>query len=269
MIEFFKLEALGNDFVLVDARAPRSRASDLTPADARRLADRRRGIGCDQVLVLQPSANAGEFGVRIRNADGSEAEQCGNGMRALAAWLDRVGELGPGVVVETAAGDVGLGRSGRGEYTADLPGPVDVSADQLRLPPLPRLPWSERASLVSMGNPHLIVLVDTEPDPELLARHVAELEREPSWRNAVNLGLCRARSPERVTLRVHERGAGPTPACGSAACAAAWSVGTRLAARSPLAVEQPGGSLVVDWRRRPGRVLTAGPATVVFQGRIE
>lgn len=270
MIEFFKLEALGNDFVLVDGRAPsRSRERRLTPAEARRLADRRRGIGCDQLLVLHPPANAGAFAVRIRNADGSEAEQCGNGMRALAAWLHRSGDLGRGVVVETPAGDVELGRSERGEFTADLPGPADVTADQLHLPPLPRVPWSNRAALVSMGNPHLIVLVDTDPDPDLLARHAAELEREPSWRNAVNLGLCHARSPERAVLRVHERGAGPTPACGSAACAAAWSVGRRLAAHSPLAVEQPGGTLVVDWRRRPDRVLTAGPATVVFQGRIE
>jgi diaminopimelate epimerase len=268
-MEFAKLEALGNDFVVVDARGDATGSRKLTAQRAQRLADRRRGVGCDQVLWLHPAAGRGAFAVAIRNADGSEAEQCGNGMRALAAWLDARGELVGRVVIETAAGDVELGRSDAGGYHAELPGPRERTADELGLPAPPSLVGAVATALVSVGNPHLVVFVDESPDAALLARTVAAIEHEPAWRNAVNVGVCRRASADRLLLRVHERGAGPTPACGSGACAAAWIAGRRLGVDNPVAVEQPGGSLVVDWQRPSARILAAGAASVVFQGRIE
>jgi diaminopimelate epimerase len=264
-MEFSKLEALGNDFVVVDAR---SQPHDVSAAAAERIADRRRGVGCDQVLILAPPSADGAFSVVIRNADGSAAEQCGNGMRALAAWLDAHGELGNGVRVETAAGPVELDRW-KNEYSADLPGPEPVTPAELELPPLPDLPPVRTVELLSLGNPHLIALIDGQPDAEQLSCWIAALARAPAWRNAVNVGVARVRSAEHVELRVHERGAGPTPACGSAACAAAWLVRRDWRAERPIVVEQPGGRLVVDCQRGSGRVLTRGPARVVFQGRIQ
>jgi diaminopimelate epimerase len=265
MIEFFKLEALGNDFVLVDARA---HADDPTADRACRLADRRRGVGCDQVLALRPPSRGGAFAVRIRNADGSSAEQCGNGMRALAAWLQTRGELARSVVVETEAGDVELDCVTPGQYRAELPGPRALSAGELGRPPLPPIDGVVCTELVSMGNPHLVVFTEHVPDGARLAHLVDEIESKAEWRDADNIELGCLEAPGRLALQVHERGAGPTPACGSGACAAAWTAAHRLGGNNPMVVEQPGGSLVVDWRRPSGRILTTGPASVVFQGRI-
>lgn len=267
MTAFDKLEALGNDFVVIDERA----GARSWPDDAiRRIADRRLGVGCDQVLLLRRPRGRSALAVEIRNADGSAAEQCGNGMRALAAWLRQRGELTGGVRVETPAGPVSLRAADRaGEYTAELPGARPLSAAELGLPEPPPLPGVVAARLISMGNPHLLLVVETPPDATMLDAASASLAQAPGWRDAVNIGLVQRSGADRIRLRVRERGSGPTPACGSGACAAAWLALRELDVSAPVAVDQPGGTLVVDLGGGSGRIRTAGPAAVVFQGRIE
>lgn len=265
-MSFFKLEALGNDFVLVDAR-PASVTFAPTPESIMWLADRRTGIGFDQLLILRPGEGAPLAEVEIFNADGSPAEQCGNGMRAIAAWLDHGGELSSGAQLGTAAGRVELARHADRGYTAVLPGPRTLNPEALGLP-APHLPeeftdWA----LISLGNPHLILNSDQPPSPAGLARIVGILDEE-SWCGRVNVGLMHIDSDDTATLRVHERGAGPTQACGSAACAAAWALRDQRPSAAPVAVAQPGGSLMVDLASRPGHAVTTGPATVVFEGTI-
>lgn len=259
---FFKLEALANDFVLIDARRTQFAPS---PEAVAGLSNRRTGIGFDQLLILRPGTGNVVAEVEIFNADGSSAEQCGNGMRAIAAWLDRDDALTSGVALGTAAGPVELARHGEAGYTAVLPGPLALKLEALGLP-TPDLPaaladWT----LVSLGNPHLIVSSDQPPSSDDLARVVAMLDKGP-WRGRVNIGLMHFKSDNSVALAVHERGAGPTQACGSAACAAAFALRAQSPSEAPVTVDQPGGSLVVDLSTRPGRAVTTGPATVVFEG---
>lgn len=260
-MKFAKLEALGNDFILVDARADAALPDLPTLVE---LADRRRGIGFDQALVLQRSDCGADFAVRIFNADGSEAEQCGNGMRAIAAWLDGRGELGPELQLQTAAGMVTVAASGLGHYAAELPGARPPAADleKLALPEIgsPACP----AQLVSVGNPHLIFLWPQCPTADDLAAVAERISADPRWCNRANIGLAaQAEGGARILLRVHERGAGPTLACGSGACAAALLFGRPGA---PVRVDQPGGSLVIDWQPDHSRVRTLGPARLVFHG---
>ena len=261
-LEFAKLEALGNDFVLVDARRGHPK---LDPATARAIASRRSGIGCDQVLVLRGAGEVARFEVDIFNADGSAAEQCGNGMRAIAAWLVRRSELPGTLDLGTPAGMVRIRHRGEGRFEADLPGPALVEPGELGLPPLPARLSGGR--LLTMGNPHLVLFSDRAPTAEALADAVKRLERDPAWRNRVNVGLALRSAPDRIMLRVHERGAGPTLACGSGACAAVRAAMADEREMGTMVVEQPGGELVVDLAS-PGRAATSGPAHVVFEGRV-
>ncbi|MDT8449615.1 MAG: diaminopimelate epimerase [Wenzhouxiangellaceae bacterium] len=261
---FSKLEALGNDFVLIDARAA---PVELGSNRVRELADRRTGIGCDQLLVLEPADDACAR-VAIFNADGTPAEQCGNGMRAIAAWLDRAGELASGLKLTTPAGPVVLDRAEDGQYAAELPGPEPLTPEQLELA-APTLPGHACGwKLVSMGNPHLVVDWPDPPSAADLAAVVSQIENDRAWRNRVNIGLAHVDAGGHVLLRVHERGAGPTPACGSAACAAAVAVGPGRDDSTALAVIQPGGTIVVDLTAEGRRVRTRGPARIVYDGRL-
>ncbi|MGK7295191.1 MAG: diaminopimelate epimerase [Candidatus Wenzhouxiangella sp. M2_3B_020] len=262
-LEFAKLEALGNDFVLVDARRE---LLEFDTSTVRAIASRRRGIGCDQVLVLRDGGEARRLEVDIFNADGSGAEQCGNGMRAIAAWLAGRSELAGTVELSTPAGTVHVRHDGDGRFEADLPGPVPGTPRELGLPPLPD--ELSGGMLLTMGNPHLVVFGDHAPTSDALGEIVERLEREAEWRNRVNVGLAYRAGSGRIELRVHERGAGPTLACGSGACAAARAAAERdRASGAKIVVEQPGGRLVVDFAT-PERVVTRGPAHVVFEGRV-
>ncbi len=250
---FVKLEGLGNDFVLIDFR---SGAPALSPDALRRLGDRRLGIGFDQLLSIHPSRSAYAFDVAIHNADGSPAEQCGNGMRALAAWLDARGELpGNGLDIGTPAGRVRLARAGELDgqpaWTAELPG-------------LELGPGDARRRDVRLGNPHRVLRIEQTPDPERLD----DARRAEPDAAELNLGIVCVRDRNRIDLRVHERGAGPTPACGSGACAAAAALIDAGAVDSPVRVVQPGGIVVVDWIPGDSRVRLTGPARVVFEGTI-
>lgn len=271
-IPFTKLEALGNDFVLID-----SRTSSFSPAqeDIAALADRHRGIGFDQMLILRaPQQSSALCRVDIYNSDGSRAEQCGNGMRAVALWLHRSGEFDRTAMVETLAGDIHLNWNGRQHITATLPSPrfrpADCGlSDHAEFPvELKAGEQSFRVHGAALGNPHLVVLVDQPPSAELVESVGSLLSRHDQLANGANIGLACIDNEHRIDLRVFERGAGPTLACGSGACAAATILVRAGRVRSPVEVVQPGGSLVIDWTSEGQPVAMTGPANMVFEGVI-
>lgn len=252
-LAFVKLEGLGNDFMLIDGRHG---APKLSPDAIRRLGDRRLGVGFDQLLCIHSPRAGHAFDVAIHNADGSPAEQCGNGMRTLAAWLDARDELpAEGLDIGTPAGRVRLVRAdaldGAPAWSAELPGLELGAGDATRRD-------------VRLGNPHRVLRVDQPPDPERLE----DARRAQPDAAELNLGIACIIDRSRIELRVHERGAGPTPACGSGACAAAAALIDAGAVDSPVRVEQPGGIVVVDWIPGESRVRLTGPARVVFEGTI-
>lgn len=271
-LPFSKLQALGNDFVLIDAR---KRSFLPEPDQIRALADRRTGIGFDQLLIVRAATHPDTHcRIDIFNSDGSQAEQCGNGMRAAALWFARHDHIGTAVDVETAAGPVNLVYNHPDAISASL-GTPRFDPASLGLRGIDALPWTWRdqgQSLAvhgaSLGNPHLLIIDPAEPDEARLTALAARLGRHAALANGANIGLARIEQRDRIRLRVFERGAGPTPACGSGAAAAAAILIRLGKVDSPLQVEQPGGNLVVNWDGNASPVMITGPAREVFQGAI-
>jgi len=270
---FSKLEALGNDFVLLDFRAGRE---DPPREQIRLLSDRHTGIGCDQVLILHPAADPGaDCKVNIYNADGSRARQCGNGMRAVALWLHQARPDQHRFVLETVSRPIAVDVETEQAITADMgladfdPAAAGLRAE-LSLEQLARaVPNATRLGTVSLGNPHLVLLLEQPAAPEVVERLGRELSQNPCFAEGVNVSFAHIEAPDRVTLRVHERGAGPTRACGSAACAtAAWLLQQGLV-EAPVQIEQPGGTLVIHWRGSCHPLLMKGPARRVFDGILQ
>lgn len=259
MVPFVKMHGAGNDFVIFDAR---ERPVALDPARVRLLADRHRGIGCDQLFRLEPSSRADLF-LRIWNPDGSEAAACGNGTRCVAA-------LTGARRIETAAGVCEV-EGGQGHAVAmGVPRfeweaiPLAMPMDTLHMP----VAWEGLADpgAVSMGNPHLVFLV-ADPDAVPLERLGPLIERDPLFPERVNVGVAAVETPASIRLRVWERGAGLTLACGSGACAA-FAVARRRRLVEPRAtVQLPGGALEIR-ERADGQLLMAGPVAEVFRGEI-
>lgn len=258
---FHKMHGLGNDFVIFDAR---EHDLALTGDQARALADRHRGIGCDQLIVMRPSANA-DFAMQIFNHDGGEVSACGNATRCVVALAGR------DVAIETGAGLL-HGRLGAGEVTIDmgLPGldwdgiPLAYAMDTLHLP----VGWEDLTDpvAVSMGNPHVIFFV-TDTHAVELDRLGQIIEHDPLFPERVNVNVAHL-ADDGLHLRVWERGAGLTQACGTGACATAVAAIRRKLVTSPVAVHLPGGTLTIDWRPG-GSVRMTGPATYVFTGEID
>lgn len=272
-LAFAKLEALGNDFVLLDFRDGRPDP----PADRiRALADRHTGIGFDQLLILRPTLASGcDVSVHIYNADGSRASQCGNGMRAIGLWLHRAAPEQQRFTLETDAGPIAVEVHSARAISVSMGQPdFDPAATGLAPGVDPaRLARSAPGQLavgtVSVGNPHLVLLLDQPATPELVEQLGRDLAGSPHWAQGVNVSFACIDAPDRVRLRVHERGAGPTLACGSAACAtAAWLLHqSRVSA--PVQIEQPGGTLVIDWRGPGQSIQMTGPARHVFDGTLQ
>ncbi|MCC5865615.1 MAG: diaminopimelate epimerase [Wenzhouxiangella sp.] len=269
---FSKLEALGNDFVLIDARTqPFSPSSDWL----RRLANRRLGVGCDQILVLITAEHTGAAcRVRIHNADGSLAEQCGNGMRAVALWLHERGELGESTSLQTDGGLVVVRRSDDGQFSVSLAEPAFAS-DAWGSATSPDQ-WTEQIDGgaypvrgVSMGNPHLVLRLKAAADADLVVRLGEHFQGHPALPQGANINLAFGETRNRISLRVNERGVGPTPACGSGACATAVAYIHDGLADSPVSVIQPGGELVIHWPGVGESVTMTGPARHVFDGFLE
>ena len=274
-LPFRKLHGTANDFVYVDAR----RGLPADPADlARRVCDRHRGIGADGLILLLDSERA-DCRMRIFNVDGSTAEMCGNGIRGFAKFvLDHGLATAEPLRVETDAGvkTVSVRRTaGRvASVTVDMGPPewegrrIPVDADGTILDrPLDVQGRRWAVSCVSMGNPHCVVFVD-DTEPLALSEIGPAFERHPFFPRRVNTEFIRVESPERLRMRVWERGAGETLACGTGACAAAVVAARSGRAARHVTVALPGGELAIEWRD-DDHVYMTGDAVEVFAGEIE
>lgn len=266
-VPFHKMHGLGNDFVVLDFRRG---AIPLGAGAVRRLADRRTGIGCDQVILLEsPRHPAAHVLMRIRNADGSEAEACGNASRCVAELLYRETRE-PRVRIETTAGlleaearadqsfAVDMGPARTAWYEIPLSHAMDTDRVDLTSGPL------TEAVCTSVGNPHATFFVD-DVDTVALATFGPTLEHHPLFPERANIGVAEIRSPRTIRLRVWERGAGITRACGTGACAALVAAHRRGLTERRAAVELDGGTLDIAWRE-DGHVIMTGPATLSFEG---
>ncbi|WP_324260550.1 diaminopimelate epimerase [Altererythrobacter sp. H2] len=261
-VPFVKMHGLGNDFVVLDARASAVPALDHTIAA--RLADRHTGIGCDQLILLEPSAIA-DFRMRIFNADGGEVEACGNASRAIALLH------GAPARVETSGGIIALQPvSGGARVDMGVPRfdwdaiPLAYPMDTLSMP----VGWEDLSApaAVNVGNPHVIFFV-ADPARVDLARLGPLIERDALFPERVNVNVASV-DDGRIALRVWERGAGLTRACGTGACATAVAAIRRKLVASPVTVSLPGGELVIEWDGA-GPVLMTGPASESFRGSFE
>jgi diaminopimelate epimerase len=285
-LKFTKMQGAGNDFVVLDGI---SSPLALAPAQLARLADRHFGVGADQILVVERSRTPGvDFRYRIFNADGGEVEQCGNGARCFVRFVRDKGFTGKREIrVETLSGLIAPRLEDDGRVTVDMGAPVldpsRVPFDATGLVPL-AVTFAPRSTIdvwplevegavvpivpVSMGNPHAVqVVADVETAP--VATQGPLIERHPRFPQRVNAGYMQIVGRSRVVLRVYERGAGETLACGTGACAAVVA-GIRLGLLdSPVAVGTRGGELTIAWRGADNPVYMTGPAETVFEGEIE
>ncbi|AJY30594.1 diaminopimelate epimerase [Burkholderia thailandensis 34] len=284
-LSFTKMHGAGNDFVVLDGY---SRAlPPLTDALVRALADRHFGIGADQLLLVEkPTVDGADFKYRIFNCDGGEVEHCGNGARCFVKFVRDHGLTDKASVrVEVKHGVITLTMQDNGEVVVDMGAPVFVPA---RVPfdtsgldgrregadtlwPLPVNGATRWISVVSMGNPHAVQIVDDAEAFPVLADGPA-IERDPRFPQRVNAGFMQIVSRHEVKLRVYERGAGETLACGTGACAAVAAGIRRGQLDSPVTVHTHGGTLTISWdgaRDERAPLMMAGPATTVFEGVID
>ncbi|MBM2812073.1 MAG: diaminopimelate epimerase [Chloroflexi bacterium] len=276
-MQFVKMHGAGNDFVLVDLLNPQSAIQDSQPdwsELARQVCDRHFGIGSDGLLLVLPSASA-DARMRMFNPDGSESASCGNGIRCLGRYVrDRYGLGDPALHVETGAGPTTITVRKDGLVTVDMGRPifnaadipttiigddaldVTLSLDGERIP----------VSCVSMGNPHAVTFVE----PGILDAYPLDsigprVEHHPLFPQRTNFEVCEVLAPDHMRVRVWERGAGITLACGTGACAAAVVGAMTGRIQPPVRIDLPGGQLEIDWNRE-GAVFMTGPAKYVFTG---
>lgn len=276
-IRFTKMHGLGNDFVVLDAI---NQDFVPTPAQVRWLADRHFGIGCDQLLVVERATAAGvDFRYRIFNADGGEVEQCGNGARCFVRFVHEQGLTDKREIrVETSSGLIAPRLEADGEVTVDmgvprfLPAeiPFDSDSDAAIQPLFVDAAWID-ISVVSMGNPHAVqVVADVDAAP--VAVQGPLIESHPRFPRRVNAGFMQIVDRHAIRLRVHERGAGETLACGTGACAAVVAGIRRGLLDTPVRVATRGGELSIAWdgaSNAAAPVMMTGPATTVFSAEIE
>ncbi|MDR3444017.1 MULTISPECIES: diaminopimelate epimerase [unclassified Dyella] len=271
-LSFSKMHGIGNDFVMVDCR---QRPFPLDGAQIRAIADRHTGVGFDQLISIEPPRDAScAFYYGIWNADGSLSGQCGNGVRCVAAWLHRAGELSIGdtVRLESPSGPVTVRLTGPNEVTVDMGVPA---LEPVRIPFRADLTADRYAigvdgemleiGALSMGNPHAVAVVpDLEaPSLERLGPLLTTHERFPEGANA---GFVQKIDRGQLNLRVHERGSGWTLACGTGASAAMAVLRLRGEVDERVKVTLPGGTLTIDWAGPGNTLWMTGPATFVFDG---
>jgi diaminopimelate epimerase len=280
-LKFSKMHGAGNDFVVFDGVR---QTIALSPEQVRRIADRRFGVGCDQVLIVErPRVPSADFRYRIFNSDGGEVEQCGNGARCFARFVHEQGLSDKTEIrVETMKGIIRPRIEADGSVTVDMGAPV---FDPEKIPFLGAGSASTagcvfsldlggkavEAAVLSMGNPHAVISVASVDDAPV-ARVGPRIEAHPLFPKRVNVGFMQVVDLNTIRLRVFERGAGETFACGTGACAAVVAgilgvSGTRL--ESPVRVETRGGVLTIAWAGEGESVFLAGPAVTVFAGEIE
>jgi diaminopimelate epimerase len=269
-VPFLKMHGLGNDFVVIDARSS-SVAIDETAA--RRLADRREGIGCDQLIVLERGRDGGDAFMRIRNADGGEVEACGNAARCVARLLMDEGSRSR-IRIETASGPVEAEGAGEGRVRVDL-GPARTSwsdipvaeavADTTHLPLIVG-PLSDPVG-VNVGNPHAVFFV-ADAEAVDLSLWGPRIETHPLFPQRTNVEVATVLDPSLIRMRVWERGVGITRACGTGAAATLVAAVRRRLSGGRAEVRLDGGPLDVEWRD-DGHVVITGPVAVSFKGRFD
>ena len=273
-LRFTKMHGLGNDFVVFDGIR---QSVALTPEQCRRIADRHFGIGCDQILLVEaPTRDDVDFRYRIFNSDGGEVEQCGNGARCFVRFVHDKGLTAKTTIrVETSSGVIEPRLLDNGQVTVDMGAPRFAPAE---------IPFAAEAeaptyalkvgqhvldiAVLSMGNPHAVLRVnDLDSAPvDILG---AAIESHARFPQRVNAGFMQVLTPHDIRLRVFERGAGETLACGTGACAAAVAGIRQGWLQSPVSVHTRGGDLVVEWAGKGQPVTMTGPAETVFEGEIE
>lgn len=274
-LRFSKMHGAGNDFVVLDLRGG---TASPDAALCRALADRHTGIGCDQILTIEaPRSASAVASYRIWNADGSNARQCGNGARCVAAWLRRDGAgsgeefvvdspVGAHTVTHLGAHDSGVWRVAMGVprfSPAEIPlhGFAEASEEYV----VEADGTKYRFGAVSMGNPHAVIEVE-DVDTAPVATVGPRLQSLPAFPDSANIGFAQVQSRSRVRLRVYERGVGETLACGSGACAAAAALMKRGRVDREVTIALPGGELQIAWPDAEATITMAGPTAFVFEG---
>jgi len=282
VLQFSKYQGLGNDFLLLDSREglpvrDGGGPSDLDPQSIRRLCDRRFGVGADGVILALPPQEGGELRMRIFNADGTEPEMCGNGIRCLARFLaDTDGDTpGRSWQIETLAGRIVPELQADGRIRVDMGAPfLEPAQVPTTLPIGPQgLPQGElevegcrlRVAAAGMGNPHVVIPVEDVEAVDLEGLGAA-LEVHPAFPARTNVHFVQALNPEHLVMRVWERGAGPTLACGTGACATLVASHLLGLSERRARLDLPGGSLEINWDAESGHLFMTGPAEAVFQG---
>jgi diaminopimelate epimerase len=270
---FLKMNGLGNDFVVVEAR---SQPFAPSVAEARAIADREGGIGCDQLIGIEASPRADAF-MRIWNADGGEVEHCGNAARCVG-WLLLEATGRDVATLDSPSGVLEVRRAGERSVTIDmgpprlgwqdipLEEPMDTRGIELEVGPL-GAPIMHTPGCVSMGNPHVVFFVD-DADTAPVRQVGSMIEHHRLFPQRVNVGFAQIKARDRIRLRVWERGAGLTRACGTGACAALVAAHRRAFVNRKATVEMDGGDLTIEWRAEDDHVLMTGPVAVEFTGNL-
>jgi diaminopimelate epimerase len=285
-LRFTKMQGAGNDFVMLDGVRQKV---DLTTAQWRWLADRHFGVGADQMLLVQaPQSDDVDFNYRIFNADGGEVEHCGNGARCFAVFVRDEGlSSKPELRVQIQQGVIVLKLQGDGQVTVNMGapkfGPESVhfnaqgltcsKAGQIEVWPLALGKREPHLALVSMGNPHAVQIVESVASAPVLSEGPL-IEKHPRFAKGVNAGFIELVDIHHAKVRVYERGAGETLACGTGICAAAVAMMAQGLASSPLEVQATGGTLTISWDHCgslgfEAPVFMTGPATRVFSGTVD
>ncbi|MDA3920229.1 MAG: diaminopimelate epimerase [Salinisphaera sp.] len=274
MLEFTKMHGLGNDFVVIDGtRTP----VELDPSQARHIADRRFGVGCDQILIVDPPRSASaDFGYRILNADGSESGQCGNGARCFGRFVREAGLTEKSrITVDIRDGQIVIEALEDGDFRVELGVPVFDPA-QVPLSGLVQAPTYQlndvdhkpvRFAALAIGNPHAVIRVD-DVDTADVERIGAAMECHRVFPARVNVGFMQIVARNHIRLRVFERGAGQTLACGSGAAAAVVAGITAGDLDARVRVDLPGGEARIEWAGPGESVMLVGPAERVFEGKL-
>ncbi|MBS0487399.1 MAG: diaminopimelate epimerase [Proteobacteria bacterium] len=272
-LRFTKMHGIGNDFVIVDCR---KQPFALNGAQIERVGDRHFGVGFDQLLTIEPSRDPDcAFAYGIWNTDGTKAGQCGNGVRCVAAWLQRAGALGVGTArLQSPSGPVAVELLDDGDVRVDMGvprfAPQDIPLDLPAADPY-RLRIGDASiefGAVSMGNPHAMIEVD-DVAAAPLASLGAALSTNPQFPRGCNVGFAQVQDRAHIRLRVWERGAGATLACGTGACAAVAILRRRGKLDAKVDVQLPGGALQIQWDGEGAPAWMRGPAQFVFEGEIQ
>ena len=273
LLRFTKMHGLGNDFMVLDLI---SQHAHIQPKHAKAWGDRFTGVGFDQLLLVEaPNSPDVDFRYRIFNADGSEVEQCGNGARCFARFvIDKRLTVKKQIRVETKGGIIELNLRPDGQVTVDMgpprlvPTDIPFEADAEALSyPVEVDGQTVELAAISMGNPHAVLRVD-DVDSAPVRELGSKLEHHPRFPQRVNVGFLQVLDRQHARLRVWERGAGETQACGTGACAAAVAAIRQGWMDSPLQLELPGGKLCIEWAGPGQPVMMTGPAVRVYEGQV-